>query len=113
MLSAEFLCSLGCCFLVIFTVSDLILIVAGGVFDEISLAQYIISKTIFCYYLMMGCFQSKTTTQYTPGYEEPTVLAAETPCEYASFTKSWSFVLFKLKLQFACFIAVKFDYLFS
>ncbi|XP_016461938.2 calcineurin B-like protein 7 isoform X2 [Nicotiana tabacum] len=51
----------------------------GGVFDEISLAQYIISKTIFCYYLMMGCFQSKTTTQYTPGYEEPTVLAAETP----------------------------------
>ncbi|CAN4102330.1 unnamed protein product [Withania somnifera] len=27
----------------------------------------------------MGCFHSKTTTQYTPGYEEPTMLAAETP----------------------------------
>ncbi|KAK4344795.1 hypothetical protein RND71_034971 [Anisodus tanguticus] len=27
----------------------------------------------------MGCFHSKTTPQYTPGYEEPTVLAAATP----------------------------------
>lgn len=31
----------------------------------------------------MGCFCSKKARQ-TPGYEEPTVLAAETPCEYAS-----------------------------
>ncbi|XP_011014337.1 PREDICTED: calcineurin B-like protein 4 isoform X1 [Populus euphratica] len=30
----------------------------------------------------MGCYPSKRTKE-TPGYEEPTVLAAETPCEYA------------------------------
>jgi hypothetical protein len=30
----------------------------------------------------MGCYLSKRTKK-TPGYEEPTVLAAETPCEYA------------------------------
>ncbi|KAJ6868065.1 calcineurin B-like protein 4 isoform X1 [Populus alba x Populus x berolinensis] len=30
----------------------------------------------------MGCYHSKRTKK-TPGYEEPTVLAAETPCEYA------------------------------
>ncbi|XP_024438709.1 calcineurin B-like protein 7 isoform X1 [Populus trichocarpa] len=30
----------------------------------------------------MGCYHSKRTKE-TPGYEEPTVLAAETPCEYA------------------------------
>ncbi|GAB4826218.1 Calcineurin B-like protein 4 [Ancistrocladus abbreviatus] len=31
----------------------------------------------------MGCFYSKRVRR-TPGYEEPTVLAGETPCEYVS-----------------------------
>lgn len=30
----------------------------------------------------MGCYCSKKAK--TPGYEDPAILAAETPCEYAS-----------------------------
>ncbi|XP_048127831.1 calcineurin B-like protein 4 isoform X1 [Rhodamnia argentea] len=42
----------------------------------------------------MGCFCSKSVKQ-TPGYEEPIVLAAETPCEYA-FTVSEVEALYEL-----------------
>lgn len=34
------------------------------------------------YVLIMGCCISKK--KEAPGYEEPTVLAAETPCKFAS-----------------------------
>lgn len=47
----------------------------------------------------MGCFHSKNIRQI-PGYEEPTVLAAETPCEYPvwkfNLLSFWSFFMWFL-----------------
>ncbi|XP_057451956.1 calcineurin B-like protein 7 isoform X1 [Lotus japonicus] len=38
----------------------------------------------------MGCYCSTSKKYKTPGYEEPTVLASETPCEYPSSSVSVS-----------------------
>ncbi|KAJ1382808.1 EF-hand domain [Sesbania bispinosa] len=38
----------------------------------------------------MGCFYSTSNKAEIPGYEEPTVLASETPCEYPSSSVSVS-----------------------
>lgn len=35
---------------------------------------------------LMGCFYSKTP-KHTPGYEDPSLLAAETPCKYEKANK--------------------------
>lgn len=41
--------------------------------------------------LLMGCYSSKPEKK-TPGYEDPTVLAAETPCKHA-LSPLYSFAL--------------------
>ncbi|XP_022887033.1 calcineurin B-like protein 7 isoform X1 [Olea europaea var. sylvestris] len=43
----------------------------------------------------MGCFYSKNP-QPIPGYEDPTILASETPCEYSEFTVSEVEALYEL-----------------
>jgi len=36
----------------------------------------------FLQFSLMGCWCSTSKRTGTPGYEEPTVLASQTPCEY-------------------------------
>lgn len=47
--------------------------------EMFGLSSAALKVLVLSYASIMGCYTSKQVK--TPGYEEPTVLAAETPCE--------------------------------
>lgn len=66
-------------------------------FAPLEWIYYIVCREIL-WFNWMGCYFSTSKKSKIPGYEDPTVLASETPCEYPSslsgkflwFCSTWS-----------------------